>query len=163
MQPHAGTDDFQKIHNAERPITLVGAQFAMIGMIDRDQRVDAGCFGRQKLLLLERATLLREDAQIVSLQPDRGLMQIDNFDTRHRAQNLFRRFDDVVHTGNDGAAQSHVYRLAGLASITAGPFRIGTSSPVADLACRRRRKEQALTSYFPPFSQATILTAFAYS
>jgi hypothetical protein len=36
MQRHAGADDFQKIHCAERPIALVRAQFAMIGMIDRD-------------------------------------------------------------------------------------------------------------------------------
>ena len=41
MQPHAGADDFQKIHNAERPIALVRAQFAMIGMIDRDQPIKA--------------------------------------------------------------------------------------------------------------------------
>ena len=36
VQPHAGADDFQKIHDAEWPIALVRAQFAMIGMIDRD-------------------------------------------------------------------------------------------------------------------------------
>ena len=46
MQPHAGPDDFQKIYDAERPIALVRAQFAMIGMIDRDQCVDACGFSR---------------------------------------------------------------------------------------------------------------------
>jgi hypothetical protein len=42
MQPYAGADDFQKIHDAERPIALVRAQFAMIGMIDCDQQAAPG-------------------------------------------------------------------------------------------------------------------------
>jgi hypothetical protein len=36
MQPYAGADDFQKI--PQRPIALVRAQFAMIGMIDGPKR-----------------------------------------------------------------------------------------------------------------------------
>jgi len=43
-------------------------------------------------LLLQRAAVLRQDAQIVGLQPDRRLMQVDDFDAGHRAQNLFRGY-----------------------------------------------------------------------
>jgi hypothetical protein len=32
-------------------------------------------------------------------QSNRGLLQIDDFDARHCAQNLFRGFDDAVDAG----------------------------------------------------------------
>jgi len=50
-------------------------------------------------LLLQRAAVLRQDAQIVGLQPDRGLVQVDDFDAGHRAQNLFRSFGDAMNAG----------------------------------------------------------------
>ena len=49
VQAHAGADDLVHVHDAERPVALVRAQCAVIGMIDRDQRVDAGRFGRHQL------------------------------------------------------------------------------------------------------------------
>jgi len=45
VKPHAVADDFQHIHDAERIVALVRAQLAVVGMVDRDQRVDAGALG----------------------------------------------------------------------------------------------------------------------
>ncbi len=39
---------------------------------------------RRELVLLQRAAVFRVDAQTIGLQADRGLLQIDDFDARHR-------------------------------------------------------------------------------
>ena len=52
-QPHAGADDLQHIHDLERPVALVRAQLAMVGMVDRDQRVDAGVARGFELLAMQ--------------------------------------------------------------------------------------------------------------
>ena len=111
MQPHTGADDFQKIDDAERPIALVRAQFAMIGMIDRDQRIDAGCFGRQKLLLLQGAAVLRQCAQVVSLQPDRRLPQVDDFDAGQKGMNRLL-LTNAVSCWSRAAASNRTMKIA---------------------------------------------------
>ena len=59
MQPHARADDLQHIHDPERIVALVRAQLAVIGMIDRDPRVDAGALGGVELVFLQLASLGR--------------------------------------------------------------------------------------------------------
>jgi len=39
-QPHAGADDLQHVDDDERPVALMGAELAMVGVVNRDQRVD---------------------------------------------------------------------------------------------------------------------------
>ena len=61
VQPHAGTDDIEDIENPERPIAFMRAQLAMVGVVDRDQSVDACLCGQLQLfqlqlLLVTRAT-----------------------------------------------------------------------------------------------------------
>ena len=77
------------------------AQFAMIGMIDRDQRIDArrGC--SLQFLLLQLSAIGRQHADAVGLQANRRLPQIDDFDSGNAAQNVLRRLDDA---GNPGMA-----------------------------------------------------------
>ena len=99
------------------------AEFAMIGMVDRDQRVDAGGFGGHKLLQLQLAAIGRQHPHIVALQADRRLMQIDQFDAGHRAEDILRRVDHAVNPGMAvqgqpasapaGAAAAAAYRDAG--------------------------------------------------
>src|SRR5262249_34716521 len=42
MQPHAFADDLKNVDDAERRSRLMRAKLAVIGMVDRNQRVDAG-------------------------------------------------------------------------------------------------------------------------
>ena len=55
LQPHAFADDFEEVDNAKRPVTLMCAQLAMIGMIDCNQRVNARVARRFKLIELKLA------------------------------------------------------------------------------------------------------------
>jgi hypothetical protein len=55
VQPHALADDFKDVDDAKRPVALVRAQFAMVGMIDGDQRIDAGIRRGLKLAPLQLA------------------------------------------------------------------------------------------------------------
>jgi len=42
VETHAGAHNVENIDNSERPVALMRAQFAMVHVIDRDQRIDAG-------------------------------------------------------------------------------------------------------------------------
>ncbi len=42
VQPHAQADHFVQIQNLERKVALVGAELAVVGVVERDQRVDVG-------------------------------------------------------------------------------------------------------------------------
>src|SRR5262245_3118189 len=55
IQPHALTYDVKDIDNAERPVALVRAEFAMIGMIDGDQRINTCITSSPKLVQLQLA------------------------------------------------------------------------------------------------------------
>ena len=99
VQPHAEADDLVHVHDAERPVALVRAQFAVIGMIDRDQRVDARRGRRRKLVLLQFAAVGRQHADAVGLQGDRRLDADRPARCRHGAQNVLGRLD---HPGNAG-------------------------------------------------------------
>ena len=52
VKPHAGADDLEQVHDPERVVAFMRAQLAMVGVIDRDQRIDAGALGGIELVLL---------------------------------------------------------------------------------------------------------------
>ena len=91
VQPHAFADDFKKVDNAKRPVTLMCAQLAMIGMIDCNQRVNARVARRFKLIELKLAFERGKYAQIDALQSDRWLPQIDEFDLQESPAGFPRR------------------------------------------------------------------------
>ena len=71
------------------------AQFAMIGMIDSDESVDARFGRRLKLVELQLALEGGKHTEIDALQSDRLLLQVDDFHARDRAQDVRGRFHDA--------------------------------------------------------------------
>lgn len=59
VQAHAQAHDLVQIQNLERKVALVGAEFAVIGVVERDQGVDVGRFGGFELGFLQRAAMGR--------------------------------------------------------------------------------------------------------
>ena len=91
MQPHALADDFEDIDDTEWPVALVRAQLAMIGMIDRNQRIDTRVARRLELVELQLALERGKYADIDALQADRRLLQVDEFNAGDRPQGFQRR------------------------------------------------------------------------
>ena len=60
VQAHAQADDLVQIENLERKVALVGAELAVVGVVERDQRVDMGRFGGLELGFLQRAAMGRQ-------------------------------------------------------------------------------------------------------
>ena len=60
VQAHARADDFVQIENLERKVALVGAELAVVGVVERDQGVDASLLGGLELGLLQRAAMGRQ-------------------------------------------------------------------------------------------------------
>jgi hypothetical protein len=90
----------------------MGAKLAVIGVIHRDQRIDAGISRGRELVRIQLALVGGECSQIIAHQPDRRLAEIDQFDAGHRGQYLRRCFH---HAGRAGVAMKrdpHVHRLA---------------------------------------------------
>src|SRR5262245_9462603 len=83
MQSHALADHFKDIEDAERPISLMRAQFAMIGMVNRNQGIDARVAGRFELTELQFSFESRENSYVDALQAYRQLLEVDQFDTGH--------------------------------------------------------------------------------
>src|SRR5260370_15628607 len=77
VQLHALADDFEEVDNANRPVALMCAQLAMIGMIDCNQRIDARVARRLKLIELKLALERGKYAQIDALQSGRRSLQLD--------------------------------------------------------------------------------------
>ena len=99
MRPHAFANHFKDIYDAERPVALVRTQLAMIGMIYRDQCINACIARRLKFQKLQFALELWEYADINALQPHRRLVQIDKFDTGDHLQDFSGGFHDASHAG----------------------------------------------------------------
>ena len=60
VQAHAQADDLVQIENLERKVALVGAELAVVGVVERDQRVDMGRLGGLELGFLQRAAMGRQ-------------------------------------------------------------------------------------------------------
>ena len=104
-EAHAFADDLQNVHDLERPVALVRAQFAVVGMIDRDQRIDAGRARGLELLELQLGLELRQGGEVDALQADRRHVELDDLDAGHREQQLLGR----LHHAGDArmAVQRH--------------------------------------------------------
>ena len=74
VQPHTLADDFEDVDDTEWPVALVRAQLAMIGMIDRDECVDACVARGVKLVELQLALEDGKHTEINALQADRRLL-----------------------------------------------------------------------------------------
>src|SRR5258708_40067518 len=81
LQSHALADHFEDVYDTERPVAFVRAQLAMIGMIDRNQGIDAGVARRLELVKLQLALERGQYADIDALQADRRLLEVDGFNT----------------------------------------------------------------------------------
>ena len=71
----------------------------MIGMIDRDQRIDTCIARRLQLPELQFALEFRQRADIHALQTDRRLVQVDELDAGNGLQDFGGSFDDAGHAG----------------------------------------------------------------
>jgi len=97
LKSHALTDQLQEIDDAKRPVAFVRTEFAMVGVVDRDQGVDAGATCRLELVALELAFITWEDAEVDALQADRRLLQVDELHAGNGMQDFGGRFH---HTGH---------------------------------------------------------------
>ena len=88
------------------------AQFAMIRVINRDQRIDAGGRRGLQFLFLQLPAIGRQHPDAVGLQPDCRLVQIDNLDAGHGAQYVLRRLDDAGDPGMTMQRNPHRHALA---------------------------------------------------
>src|SRR5690348_16781958 len=75
------------------------AQLAVIGMIDRDQRIDTGIARRLQLPELQFALEFRQHAEVHALQTHRRLVQVDEFDTGNALQDCGGGLDDAGYAG----------------------------------------------------------------
>ena len=95
MQPHAFADHFKDIYDAERPIALVRAQFAMIGMINRNQRINTRIARHLKFSQLQFALEFWKYTNIHALQTHCRLIQIDDFNTGDHLQDFSGGFHNA--------------------------------------------------------------------
>src|SRR5262249_3768650 len=71
---------------AERPVAFVGAQLTMIGVVDGGERIDAGSARRLQLVALQLTLVGRKNAEVHALQPDRRLVEVDEFEPGYCAE-----------------------------------------------------------------------------
>jgi len=67
----------------------------MIGVIDADQRVDAGIGRGLKLVALQFALEGGKNLEIIALQADGRLLQVDDFDAGDRLKNFLCGFHNA--------------------------------------------------------------------
>ncbi len=94
VQPHALANNFEKVDDAERPIALMRAKRAMIGMIHGRQRVDAGSTCSLKLLELELTPIHWKHGEIHALEADGRLIEIEQRHPWDRLQDVGGCFHD---------------------------------------------------------------------
>src|SRR5262249_16003581 len=105
----------------ERPLALMRAELAMIGVIDRDQRVDAGFLRSLQLQALQLALVLRQRYHAGALQPNRGLVEVDDLDAGHRLQQLEHGFADAGDAGMAMQRDGHANPIAEMRTQFAEP------------------------------------------
>src|SRR5712692_10089974 len=107
VNAHAGADDLEHVHDPERIVALVRTELAVVGMVDRDQRVDPGALGRVELVLLQLAPVGRQGAEIVAHHADRGLLEVDELHARHRPQDILGGLDHALDAGMAVEREAH--------------------------------------------------------
>jgi hypothetical protein len=112
VKPHARADDLEQVHDPERIVALMCAQLAMVGVIDRDQRIDAGALGGIELVLLQFPSIRRQRTEIVAHHADRGLLEVDQFDARHGMEDVLGGLDHALEPGMAVQGDAHRNRFA---------------------------------------------------
>ena len=102
---------FENVDDAERPVALMRAEFAMFGMIDRDERVDAGVARGLKFVELQLALEVGQHAEVDALQADRRLFQIDELDAGNCAAGFRPRLHDAGDAGMPVQGDPHRHGL----------------------------------------------------
>lgn len=97
IQPHAFTNHLKDIDDAEWPIALVCTQFAMIGMVNRNQGVHTRGTSRFEFPQLQLTLELRKRTDMHALQTYSGLVQIDKRDARDH----LKAFGGGLHDARD--------------------------------------------------------------
>src|ERR1700684_87001 len=83
------------------------AEFAMFGMIDGHERVDAGVAGGFKFVPRQLALEFRQHTEIDALQAEGGLFQIDDRDAGNGAEDFRRRFHHPSDAGMTMQSDAH--------------------------------------------------------
>ena len=129
-QPHALADDFEDVDDAKRPVAFMRAQFAMIGVIDRDQSVDAGRLRRLELSPKEFALLeflMRHAGQPVTRTAIVEQVWKLNFDTMTNVVDVYINYlRRKMDTGYDHAL---------IRTVRGVGYQIGGSSTTAGAVC----------------------------
>src|SRR5215207_7289641 len=99
MEPHTLADHFEHVNYMEWPVAFVSAQFAMIGMIDRNQCIDARVARRLEFVKLQLAFERGKHADIDALQADCRLLQVDEFNAGDCPQDFSSGFHDACYAG----------------------------------------------------------------
>ena len=107
MEAHALADDLQNVDDAERLFAFVGAELAMIAVIDRDQRIDTRRARGVELGALQFALVGGQHAEIDALQPDGRLLEVDKLDAGHGVQKLEGGLDDAGNAGMPVQRDAH--------------------------------------------------------
>ena len=160
----------------ERPVALMRAQFAVVGMIDRDQRVDAGRLRRFQFGQMQPAFVLRQRVEEVAHQPDRRLVEIDDLDARHHAQQLGAGLDHALDAGMlvqrdlasaPGSSASAANRskrvdknsMNGVISNGRAPRTFSMVGSVVSVNCTWQLAHQEMTPVLPSASLSSELVA----
>ena len=106
---HAGADHLEEIDDDERPVAFVGAKLAVIGVVDRDQRIDAGVAGR--LAELQIALVVGQGPQRVAHQPDGGQAEVDHLDPGDGVEQAERRFHHSRDAGMAMESNPHLHGM----------------------------------------------------
>jgi len=90
-----------------RPVAFVRAELAMIGMIDRNQGIDALVACCLELVELQLALECGKHADTGALQADCWLLQVDEFNARNCPQDFNGGFHDAGYAGMAVQCDAH--------------------------------------------------------
>ena len=88
------------------------AELAVVGVVDCDQRIDAGALGGIELVLLQFPSIRRQRAEIIAHHADRRLLEVDQLNTRHGLQDVLGGFDHALQSGMSMQGDAHLHGLA---------------------------------------------------
>ncbi len=138
MQPHAFADHFKDVYDPEGPVSLMRAQFAVIGVINRYKRIHPCIARRFKFHAMQFAPELWQGTDIHTLQSHRWLMEIHQFDTGDHLQDFSGGFHHSVNAWVPVQRNSHVNPVPHL--------RLELRQPVTEKAHERMHLEWPRTT-----------------
>ena len=134
----------RSVHDPERVVAFVRAQLAMVGVIDRDQRIDAGALGGIELVLLQLPSIRRQRAEIIAHHADRRLLEVDQLDAWHGMEDVLGGLDHALEPGwrckatrigtglrRNGRSRSRLPRRKSMNGVISNGLTRGSSRPSA--------------------------------